>query len=335
MADSQGLPSIYDVARVAEVSASTVSRAFARPGRVSHQTAQKIFAAAIEVGYRSAHVAGIQHPGGQRSSMIALVIADIRNPVYAEMVRGAEAAAAEAGYTMLLAHTQESDRKEREALERALPSVDGIVLSSSRMSDSAIRMMAKQKPLIVMNRAVKDVASVVTDNPRGIRRAAEHLGEMGHRTITYLAGPEASWADGMRWRSLREAAMELELAVRRTGPHLPTIQGGEEVAAEWLRHRTSGVIAYNDQMAIGFIRALQQKGLSVPGDVSVVGHDNSYGAALITPSLTTIEAPLYSLGATAVNNLLAFAAGARSRSNQPVVLPTRLVVRDSTRPTKG
>ena len=334
MTNSRGLPSIYDVARVAGVSASTVSRAFARPGRVSHQTAQRIFAAASEVGYRSTHVAGIRHPDGIRTSMIALVIADIRNPVYAEMVRGAEAAAAEAGYTMLLAHTQESERKERQALERALESVDGIVLSSSRMSDSAICMMAKQKPMIVMNRAVKDVASVVTDNPRGMRRAAEHLGELGHRSITYLAGPQASWADGMRWRSLREAALELELSVRRTSPYMPTIRGGEEVAAEWLRHRTPGVIAYNDQMAIGFIRALQQHGLQVPDDVSVVGFDNSYGAALVTPALTTVEAPLYSLGATAVNNLLAFAAGARSRSNQPVVLPTRLVVRDSTAPAR-
>lgn len=323
-------PSIYDVARKAGVSASTVSRAFARPGRVSHQTAQRIFAAAEDIGYRSLHVTGSARSGTQQTSTIALVIADIRNPVYADMVRGAEAAAAEAGYTMILAHTQESDRKERQALERALPSVDGIVLSSSRMSDSAIRMLAKQKPMIVMNRAVTDVASVVPDNPRGMRRAAEHLGELGHTIITYLAGPEASWADGIRWRSLREAGLELELTVRRTSPHLPTIQGGEKVAAEWLLHPTPAVIAYNDQMAIGFIRALRHHNVSVPTDVSVVGFDNSYGAALVTPALTTIESPLYALGATAVNNLLAFSAGAVSQSNKLVVLPTRLVVREST-----
>jgi LacI family transcriptional regulator len=83
-------------------------------------------------------------------------------------------------------------------------------------------------------------------------------------------------------------------------------------------------------MAIGFIRALQQQGFSVPEDVSVVGFDNSYGADLITPALTTVAAPLYALGTTAVNNLLAFAAGAKSQSGQPVVLPTRLVVRNST-----
>ncbi|MET3922020.1 LacI family DNA-binding transcriptional regulator [Arthrobacter sp. UYEF20] len=327
---TRSLPTIYDVARAAAVSPSTVSRAFARPGRVSHSTAQRIFAAAADVGYRSTHVAGIRHTGPAKRSMIALIIADIRNPVYAEMVRGAEAAAAEADYIMLLAHTQESEQKERQALERLMPSVDGIVLSSSRMSDLAIRMIAKQKPTIVMNRAVTDVASVVTDNPRGIRRAAEHLGELGHRNIAYLAGPESFWADGMRWRSLREAAWELELNVRRIGPGVPTVEGGEEVALEWLQHQTSAVIAYNDQMAMGFIRALQKRGIQVPEDVSVVGFDNSYGAGLVTPALTTVEAPLYALGSTAVHNLLAFARGALSQSGQPVVLPTRLLVRGST-----
>lgn len=323
-------PTIYDVARHAGVSSSTVSRAFARPGRVSYGTAQKIFAAAEELGYRSKPMNGSARARGVRTSMIALVIADISNPVYAEMVRGAEAAAAEAGYTMLLVNTQESDRKEREGLERALPMVDGIVLSSSRMPDSGIRMMAKQKPVIVMNRAVADVPSVVTDNARGIRRAAEHLGELGHRNIVYLAGPEASWADGMRWRSLREAALELDLNVRRIGPAKPTLKGGGELARLWMEQRSTAVIAYNDQLALGFIRELQRQRLGVPQDVSVVGFDNAYGSDLMTPALTTVEAPLYALGTTAVNNLLAFAGGAKSQSGRPVLLPTRLIVRSST-----
>ncbi|QHK22428.1 substrate-binding domain-containing protein [Pseudarthrobacter psychrotolerans] len=111
---------------------------------------------------------------------------------------------------------------------------------------------------------------------------------------------------------------------------VPTVRGGEEAALEWLAHQTSAVIAYNDQMAMGFIRALQKRGISVPEDVSVVGFDNSYGAGLVTPALTTVEAPLYALGSTAVSNLLAFARGAHSQSGQPVVLPTRLIVRGST-----
>jgi LacI family repressor for deo operon, udp, cdd, tsx, nupC, and nupG len=84
--------------------------------------------------------------------------------------------------------------------------------------------------VIVLNRAVSNVPSVVTDNPRGMRRAVEHLAELGHQRITYVAGPEASWADGIRWQSLREAVLELELQVRRIGPCAPTVAGGAQAA---------------------------------------------------------------------------------------------------------
>lgn len=218
----------------------------------------------------------------QRTSMIALVISDITNPFYFEIIRGAQDAAAEAGYTMLLTHTEESDRLEREALERALPTVDGIVLASSRMSDSAIRMTAKQKPMIVLNRVVLDVPSVVTNNRRGMRRAVAHMGSLLHDTIVYAAGPEASWADGMRWQSLREASMELHLKVRRIGPFPPTVEGGMRAAAELRANPASAVIAYNDQMAIGLMRGLTRMGARVPRDVSVVGFDNIFASDLVS-----------------------------------------------------
>jgi DNA-binding LacI/PurR family transcriptional regulator len=176
---------------------------------------------------------------------------------------------------ILLAHTQESERRERLAIERLLPALVGIVLTSSRMPDLAIRMIARRKPTIVMNRVVSDVPSVVPDNASGIRRAAEHLRDLGHHTIAYTAGPEASWADGTRWRSLREAASELELGVRHLGPRVPTVRGGGDGAWEWLQNQTSAVIAYNDQMAMGFIRALQRRGINVPEEISVVGFDTA------------------------------------------------------------
>jgi LacI family transcriptional regulator len=264
-----------------------------------------------------------------RKGMIALVISDVANPFYVPIIRGAEEAASLAGYTMLLSDTQESDQRERVALERAIPAVDGIVLASSRMSDSAIRMTAKQIPTIVLNRPIADVPSVVTDNPRGARRALEHLGELGHDCITYLAGPEASWADGMRWRALLEASHELDLRVRKIGPFPPTVQGGVDATEALVASPTSAVIAYNDQLAIGLMRGLQARGVTVPGEVSVVGFDNILPADLVTPGLTTVAAPLLAMGATAVQNLLAYIGGAQG-SRQPIVLPTRLVVRAST-----
>src|SRR5829696_6647757 len=154
-------PTIYDVARECGVAPSTVSRAFSRPGRVNAETAERIRAAAARLGYRTNPPARALSTG--RSSMVALVIPDVTNPVYFDITRGAEDAA-----------------------------VEGLVLGGPRIPDSAIRTAAKQRPVVVLNRAVADIPSVVTDNPRGMRRVAEHLGALGHDTIAYLAGPEAS-----------------------------------------------------------------------------------------------------------------------------------------------
>lgn len=321
-------PTIYDVAKAAGVAPSTVSRAFSRPGRVNSQTAERVRKIANELGYRTNPIARALPTG--RTSMIALVISDITNPFYFEIIRGAQATGTNAGYTTLLADVRESDRLEREVLERTLPSVEGIVLASSRMSDSAIRMIAKQKPTIVLNRAVADVASVVTDNVSGMRQAVEHLTAQGHRDITYIAGPEASWADGARWRALREAAAEHGRRVRRIESFAPTVEGGVQAASEFITSRTSSVIAYNDQLAIGLIRGLTPMGVRVPRDLSVIGFDNIPAADLVTPGLTTVAAPLRSQGSTAVQYLLAIIAGAQPRAGRPVVLPTRLVVRAST-----
>jgi LacI family transcriptional regulator len=262
--------------------------------------------------------------------MIALAISDVTNPFYNEIIKGAQVAAAEGGYTMLLADTSEEGVREREALDRAMSTVEGIVLATTRMSDSTIRVIAKQRPVIVLNRAVSDVPSVVTDNPRGVRRAVEHLAELGHTRITYVAGPEASWVDGVRWRSLREAGLELDLQVRRVGPVPPTVGGGAAGAAEFRRRPTTAVIAYNDRVAIGVNRALAAAGVAVPEQVSVIGFDNIFAADLVTPPLTTVAAPLNAMGHTAVRNLLAIIAGARPRATEPIMLPTRLVVRGST-----
>lgn len=319
-------PTIYDVARAAGVASSTVSRAFSRPGRVTVATAERIRRVAAELGYRANPLARALPSG--RTSMIALVISDVTNPFANEIIRGAQVAAGEAGYTMILADAQESGDLEREALDRAMATVDGIVLATSRLSDSAIRLAARQRPVIVLNRAVSDVPSVVTGNAYGMRCAVEHLAARGHDRITYLAGPEASWADGVRWRALLDAAPPLGLQVRRHGPHPPTVGGGAGAAG--VIEAGTAVIAFNDLMAIGLIRALTARGLHVPRDVSVIGFDNIFVAELVTPALTTVAAPLHAMGQTAVRTLVSLLAGARPRVGGPVSLPAQLIVRAST-----
>lgn len=323
---------IYDVARAAGVSASTVSRTFARPGRVSFATAERIRGVAAELGYRTTGLRAPTTAEGTRHHVIGLVIADITNPVFFDMIRGAEEEAGRQGYTLLLAHARESAVVERQAIERMIGMVDGLVLSSSRMSDSAIRAMAKQKPTLVINRGITGVACVVADNARGMRRVVEHLGALGHTGLVYLAGPEASWANGMRWRALREGALELGLDTCLVESPEPTREGGAAVAERVLATGASAVIAFNDPLAVGFMRRAQALGHDVPGTISVVGFDNSDIADLTPPGLTSVAAPLHAVGATAVRNLLALSTDDARDRFRPVVMPTRLVVRGSTAP---
>src|SRR3954449_2367060 len=294
-------PSIYDVAAAAGVAPSTVSRALSKPGRVSFQTAEHVRQVAAQLGYR----AGTRQRSleGSPTSMLAMVVADITNPVFFGMIRGAERTAAHAGYTLVLLETQESQRAERIHLERVRTTVDGLILTSSRMSDSSIRALAKTSPLVVLNRIVAQVPSVAGDNVRGVKRAVEHLAERGHATLCYLSGPEASWADAVRWRGVLEACHELGIKARRLGPFPPTISGGAAAGEVWTAAPTTAVIAYNDLLAIGFVRAATASGHAVPRDVSVIGFDNIRDGQLIQPALTTISVPLASLGSAAVNHL--------------------------------
>jgi DNA-binding LacI/PurR family transcriptional regulator len=322
-------PTIYDVARAAGVATSTVSRTFARPGRVNADTAAKIIAAARELGYRSSSLPGRTR---SRTGNIALVVTDITNPFYAEIIRGTHTAAAELGYTMLLSHTQEDAQFERAWIERELASVEGIVLASSRMSDSAIRMLAKQKPLVVLNRRLPEVPSLIIDNRLGMRRALEHLAELGHTSVTYVAGPEASWTDGVRWLAVREAGIALDITVRRVGQsNSPTIHAGFLRAEEIVAHSATAVVAYNDVLAIGVIKGLSRLGVRVPEDISVVGFDNILLAEIIEPELTTVASPLRAQGETSVRNLVAMIGGSVP-TGEPLVMPVRLVVRHSTGP---
>lgn len=325
-------PTIYDVARAAGVAPSTVSRAFSRPGRVNAETSERVRRVAEEIGYRTTPVS--RPAATQKTSLIGLVIADVTNPFYFDITRGLQDEAAEKDYTLILLDSRESDTKEREAIERTLPMVEGIVLASSRMSDTAIRVMAKQKPVVMVNRVVSDVPSVVPDNPRGIRRALELLGALGHERVTYLGGPEASWADGMRWRAMREAGMELSMVVRRVGPLAPTVSGGIAAVNAWEERPTSAVVAYNDLVAIGFIRALEVHGYRVPDDVSVVGFDNIFASDLVSPALTTVATPRRALGATAVRHLELGIRGQVKR-NAPTVLPIKLMERRTTARKQG
>lgn len=269
---------------------------------MSFKTAEHIRKAAKELGYRSEI---FERDIPEKPTMVlAMIVADINNPAFHGMVRGAERTATHLGYTVSVVETQESEAAERGAIQRVMPSVDGIILASPRISDSAIRTAAKHRPLVVMNRVVDQVASVADDNVGAIKHAVAHLADSGVGAVTYLAGPEASWADSVRWRGVLQGGHELKLKICRIGPCDPTMAGGVLAAKKCLKDPTHAVIAYNDLIASGFLRTVLKAGHRVPEDVQVICFDNIVDAALLEPRLTTIASPVVSLGSVAVNHLL-------------------------------
>ncbi|WP_017582364.1 LacI family DNA-binding transcriptional regulator [Nocardiopsis valliformis] len=322
---------IYDVAVEAGVAASTVSRTFSNPRRVNATTREHVLRVAERLGYRPNPLATALQSG--HKATIALLVSDITNPHFFGTIRGAERRASEAGVTFILGNTEESAANERNQIERLDHSVDGFVLAASRMSDETTVAIAQGHNLALVNREVDGLPGVVVDSGPGSWQIVEHLASLGHRSIVYLSGPHQSWLASERWKALRAAAERRGVAVTRLGPFPPKVSGGGAAADAALVSGATALIAHNDLLAIGVLRRLAERGVSVPGQVSVVGYDDIFGADLCVPALTTLAGPEDEAGRVAVELLLR--KGSLSTAHpapQRVVLPAHLVIRDSTGP---
>jgi LacI family transcriptional regulator len=317
---------IYDIARTLGVSPSTVSRALHKPGRTNAKTEQRIRAAADALGYRINPLARALPTG--RTGTLALILSDITNPVWFDLIRGAERVTAEHGRTLVLAESQESPDLERHTAERLLPSVDGIVLVASRLDDAEIRALAARKPVVAVNRAVAGVESLVPDVAPGIRAALAHLADAGHRSAVFLSGPAASWMSQARWDVVFDEAPRRGLSIVEIGPGAPTMEGGAAALRRVLASGASAVLAYNDLMAIGLLRACRDAGVAVPQRLSIVGFDDIFGSDFTSPPITTIRTPLGALAGDAVRRLVALSND--EPGPPPTLLTTEFVPRGST-----
>ncbi len=323
----KGAATIYDVAELAGVSPSTVSRALGKPGRISAATEARIRVAAEQLSFRINPMARALHTG--RTHTLALVVADITNPVVFGIVRGAEREASAEGYTLVIAESQESGATEAEVVQRLLPSVDGVILATSRLDDAAIRELSAKKPVVLINRAVDDVAAILPDVEAGVAALLAHLDDLGHRSVAYLSGPDTSWVSVRRWEHLLEHAERRGMALVEVGPNAPTIEGGRRIARRVRAAQVTAVVAFNDLIAIGLMQALAENGVRVPAELSVAGFDDIFGSELIVPALTTVRAQLEQAGQRAARHLLAeLATGVAAAESQ--LLSTELVVRGST-----
>lgn len=294
-------------------------------------TRQRIERVAAELNYVPHSRARALTSG--RTGAIAVLVSDITNPFYFDVIRGTQRQSKAAGYTQLLVDTEESGELEGTMLAGLRRSCDGAILSASRLTNSQLTALAKEMAIVAINRVAPGVSSVVLDSSVGIDQTLEHLVSLGHDRVLYISGPRSSWSNETRWRAIRAVGQRLGVAVDRTGAFPPTTTSGAAAADALLNSGATACIAFNDLLAIGMLARLRERGVRVPRDVSIVGCDDIFGADFCNPPLTTITAPIEQAGRMAVSLLLAALTPSSAGSPpRPVLLPTHLTIRDSTGP---
>lgn len=320
--------SLRTVAMEAGVSISTVSRAFTRPELIGHETREHVIAVAERLGYRPNKSARSLATG--RTAVVAILLPDIANPFFPPLVRAAEDAAFDKGYSVLLMDTDEHPEREAKLFRNLSGQADGVIVCSPRSSGAALRSAAENTPVVLVNRSIDGIASVTCGTREGVRQLIGHLHSLGHRRAVYLAGPSSSWSDRERRDAARRQARKLGMDLQVLGPYPATFEGGVMAADAVAASDATAALAFDDIMAMGVLRRLNERGFDVPGQISVSGCDDIFFAAMAHPPLTSIATPIAEAGRTAVSLLLDQLGG--QGGDRKVNLSGSLVVRGSTGP---
>jgi LacI family transcriptional regulator len=332
---------ILDVARIAGVSPATVSHAFSAKRPVSERTRARVRAAAVRTGYRPSQLAVAMVTG--RTRTLGVVVPDIANPFFSELVRGAEATAMAAGYMTIVCSSElDADLEDRcvEVLTDkrvdSLLYLPGTTRRHSCLEDAAL----SSTPLVIIDEEMPDLpahASVVTsDNEEGGAAAARHLAGLGHTEIGVVAGPVGLPTAEARLRGFlvalaaRDVVIPPERILRAVSY---TREAGLAAGASLLARQPgiTTVFCANDLIALGLMEAGMQAGRTVGRDLSVAGFDDIFVAQLVSPALTTVKQPIAELGRRAAGIAIGAIEGRDSEPRREV-LPVQLVVRGSTAP---
>jgi DNA-binding LacI/PurR family transcriptional regulator len=330
-------PTIVDVAERAGVSKSLVSLVLRDAPNVSDAKRAAVTKAADEIGYRPNAVA--RSLVRRRSYLIGVMVSDLHNPYFTEVIDGIQEAARGSGYHALFNTGGRAAAEEDEALDTLLQlRTDGIVMAGPVLSSRRIAAVAASVPVVVVARHSRSPAhdSITNDDRMGARIAVDHLVSLGHRRIAHVDGGRgagaaqrrAGFLDAMDRHGLRSSARIV------TGAF--TEEGGRDGVTSLLgdRRGVTAVLVGNDLAAVGALDAFDEHGLRVPADMSLVGYDNIALAGLGHIDLTTIDQPRRDMGVTAVRLLLERHDEDR-RSARHLVVPPSLVVRGSTGPPPG
>jgi DNA-binding LacI/PurR family transcriptional regulator len=270
-----------------------------------------------------------------RTRTLGIVITDVTDPFVAEVMKGAEQAGRDMGYSLLFATSRRDPAQELMAAKLLIGrQVDGMIVISSRAASHYTDLLTSDgMPLVLVNHELNDphAYSVRTDNHSGIRQAVFHLCDLGHSRIAYVTGPKGGRSSSERQEAFIEVVASLEL------PSFPEwliegqglLEDGSKAFSvlAGLEQRPTAVVCYNDLTAIGLLAAAHQVGVRVPEDISVVGYDNIPLSAFTTPPLTTVDQPKEALGRAAVESCV---CALTEEEVSDVVLPGELVVRRST-----
>ncbi len=320
--------SIRRVAARAGVSPATVSRVFTQPDAVAAETRRRVEAAADELAYTPNPAARSLARG--RTCNLGIVVPDIANSFSAVITKAVDRLARRDGYALFVAGSDEVVHGEEVSARALAQQVDGLLLVSPRMPDEALLALADTTPVVMLNRLLDGIPAVLTNLYEATGHAVEHLHALGHRAAVYLAGPDG-YANGVRLRGFRDACSRLGIAASESGPFEARYTAGVRAADLVLASGATAVVAYNDEIAAGVVNRLADRGVRVPQDVSVVGHDDTQLAEVVMPRLTTVRIPAATAGVAAVEMLLDVIGG-RDRTGDCLRLPAELVVRSSTGP---
>jgi len=328
------MATIRDVAKQAGVSVSTVSYALSGERPVTRATRERVLVAVNSLGFRANSVAQSLKTG--RAMVFALIIPDILNPFFTLVARGAEDCARERGYSLVLCNSMVDFAREEEYLGLAQSRrVDGVIyMPGSAAAHPVLNDLVRERfPIVIIDEQVSDVqtASIFVDNLSGGLEVGRHLGNLGHRRVAIIGGPPRLSTVTARIRGVLEGLMECGVSVQPD--HIVFgdygIESGRAAMREILHlGGVTGVFAANDMMAIGALQEARDQGLSVPENISVVGFDDIPLAAMISPSLTTVEQPALSMGRLAIDLLLETMAGKKEDPSH-ITLETKLHIRAS------
>ncbi|PWK70554.1 LacI family DNA-binding transcriptional regulator [Aminobacter sp. AP02] len=330
-------PKIKDIAVRLGVSAATVSRALSDSGLVAEPTLSRIRDLAREMNYRPNVSA--RNLRTKKAMAVLMVVRDVGNPFYLEILKGVEATARAAGYSVLMGNTENDSDREVEYFDMLRDGhADGMILMTGKLPErEGFLASVADAPIVVALEAIENAGfpHVLIDNQGAAQNAVEHLIGLGHKRIAHVSGPvpeimSIHRRDGYR-KAMAAAGLPIPDGYEPVGDYL--LHTGQRLchALFELPQPPTAIFVANDEMAFGVIHELRKLGLDVPADVSVVGFDDLFLSEAFYPPLTTVSQPRTEIGRTAMTMLLDILSGGLA-ARQPATMPTTLKIRGTTAP---